>query len=95
MRMRAKLDPFGPITFLVAGSVDAACIADFERALGTARRLGKGVRLDLSEVTLVDHPGLQYLRDLARGEVILVNCPEHVERWMRQQPDPKPLASSL
>jgi anti-anti-sigma regulatory factor len=84
MRIQTRIDPTGPVTFLVAGRVDAACIADFERAFGAARRLGKDIRLDLREVTLVDRPGLQYLIDLACDEVTLVNCPEYVKRWMRR-----------
>jgi anti-anti-sigma regulatory factor len=82
MRIQTRIDPAGAITFLVEGSVDAACIADFEQAFCAARRLGRVIRLDLSEVTLVDRPGLQYLSDLVDGEVTLVNCPEYVRRWM-------------
>jgi anti-anti-sigma regulatory factor len=82
MRIQTRIDPAGAITFLVEGRVDAACIADFEQAFGAARRLGRVIRLDLSEVTLVDRPGLQYLSDLEDDEVTLVNCPEYVRRWM-------------
>jgi hypothetical protein len=85
MRIQTRIDPTGPVTFLVAGKVDAACIADFERAFGAARRLGKVIRLDLSEMTLVDRPGLQYLLDLTCDEVTLVNCPEYIMRWMRRE----------
>jgi hypothetical protein len=85
MRIQTRIDPTGPVTFLVAGRVDAACIADFERAFGAARRLGKVIHLDLSKMTLVDRPGLQYLVDLASDDVTLINCPEYVIRWMRRE----------
>ena len=43
------------------------------------------IRLDLSEMTLVDRPGLQYLLDLTCDEVTLVNCPEYIMRWMDRE----------
>jgi hypothetical protein len=32
MRIQTRIDPTGPVTVLVAGRVDAACIADFDLA---------------------------------------------------------------
>ena len=86
MRIQTRIDPNGPVTFLIAGSVDATCLADFDRAFVAARRLGKVIHLDLSEVTLVDRRGLQYLIDLSCDDVTLINCPDYVKRWMRAEP---------
>jgi anti-anti-sigma regulatory factor len=85
MRILTRIDPAGAITLVVAGTINGTCIADFKRALGAARRLRQPIHLDLSEVTLVDRPSLQYLVDLARGEVVLVGCPEYIARWMDRE----------
>jgi hypothetical protein len=91
MRILTSVDPAGAITLVVAGTLDGTCLADFKRALGAARRLRQPIRLDLGEVALVDRPSLQYLVGLARGEVMLVNCPEYIARWMdREGVQPSP-----
>ena len=85
MRILTRIDPAGATTLVVAGALNGTCIADFKRALSAARRLRQPIRLDLGEVALVDRPSLQYLVDLARGEVMLVNCPEYIARWMNRE----------
>ena len=85
MRILTSVNPAGATTLVIAGSLDGTCLAHFKRALGAARRLRQPIRLDLSEVALVDRPSLQYLVDLARGEVMLVNCPEYIARWMDRE----------
>jgi anti-anti-sigma regulatory factor len=73
MRILTRIDPRGPVTLLVTGSFDASCIADFERTLAAARRLGKDVRVDLSELTVLDRLCRQYLFELTRTGVALVS----------------------
>ena len=72
MRILTRIDPSGPVTLLVTGGFDATCLADFERTLAAARRLGKDVRVDLSELTVIDRLCLQYLLELTRTGVAFV-----------------------
>ena len=85
MRILTSIDPSGATTLVVAGTINGTCIADFKRALSAARRLRQPIRLDLSDVALIDRPSLQYLVDLARSEVMLINCPEYISRWMDRE----------
>ena len=78
MRIRTRIDPRGPVTLLVIGGFNATCIADFERTMVAARRLGKDVRVDLSELTVIDRSCLQYFFDLTRTGVAFVGCPPHL-----------------
>jgi anti-anti-sigma regulatory factor len=80
MRILTRIDPGGPVTLTVVGGFDASCIADFERTLAAARRLGKDVRVDLSELTVLDRLCLQYLAELARTGVAFIGCPPHVRQ---------------
>jgi anti-anti-sigma regulatory factor len=84
VRIPARFDSTGAVTLLVAGTLNASCFADFDRALEAARQFHRPVVLDLSKLRLIDRPALQYLIDVARADVRIVNCPTHVERWMRQ-----------
>ncbi|HUK36195.1 MAG TPA: hypothetical protein VLV86_19900 [Vicinamibacterales bacterium] len=84
MRILTRIDPAGPVTLLVSGGVDAPCIADFDRTISAARRLGKDIMVDLSEVTVIDRFGLQYLFDLTNTGVVFVGCLPHVRRWLSE-----------
>lgn len=83
MRIPLRLDPDQTVTLLVSGTLNTACVADVERALALGRELHRHVVVDLSKVRLIDRPTLQFLADLARDDVALTNCPDHVARWMR------------
>lgn len=78
MRILTRIDPAGPVTLTVIGGVNAACIADFERAVVSARRLGKRLRVDLSQLTVIDRSCLRYLFELTNTGVTFVGCPPHI-----------------
>jgi len=74
MRILTRIDPTGPVRLLLVGGFDARCVADFERTLAAVRRLGKRIDIDLSQLTSIDRPCLQYLSDLASTGVLFVGC---------------------
>jgi anti-anti-sigma regulatory factor len=80
----AQTDANG-ITLLLTGTLNAACVADVEAALDAAHRLRAPVAFDFSRVRLIDRPMLRYLVDAMEHGIRIVNCPEHVARWMRQE----------
>ncbi len=82
MRVSTVVDPIGTVTLVVAGTLSAECVADFDFALACARREGSDVAIDLSRVRLIDRPTLEYLNDLLGEEVRAVNCPAHLARWL-------------
>jgi anti-anti-sigma regulatory factor len=79
MRILTRIDPTGPVSLLLIGGFDARCVADFERTLAAVRRLGKNVHIDLSQLTAIDSPCLQYLFELASTGVASVgSLPQHL-----------------
>ena len=85
MTVHPRLDADGTLTVFLAGTLDAGCVADVDRALESARRLRTPVVLDLSRVRLIDRPTTQYLVDVLQQDVRLANCPDYVERWIRRE----------
>lgn len=85
MAVRPQFDADGTLTIFLAGTLDAACVADVDRALESARHLQRSVILDLSRVRLIDRPTTQYLVDVMQQDVRLTNCPDHVERWIYRE----------
>jgi len=84
MRIHTRVEP-NTVTLSVAGILNAAGIADFDRALDEARRLQRPLVLDLTNVRLIDRPTLKYLIDVMQDEVRLVVCPEYVEHWIYRE----------
>ena len=84
MRIHTRVEP-NTVTLSVAGILNAAGIADFDRALDEARRLQWPLVLDLTNVRLIDRPTLKYLIDVMQDEVRLVVCPEYVEHWIYRE----------
>ena len=84
MRIHTRVEQ-NTVTLSVAGILNAAGIADFDRALGEARRLQRPLVLDLTDVRLIDRPTLKYLIDVMQDEVRLVVCPDYVEHWIYRE----------
>jgi anti-anti-sigma regulatory factor len=85
MEIMTRVETTGAVTVVVHGTLNAASVADFDRALERARHLDESVILDLSDVKLIDRPTLQYLIDLMQHDVRLVICPDYVEHWIYRE----------
>lgn len=79
------------VTVSVAGILNAARVADFDRALGEARRLDRPVVVDLTNVKLIDRPTLKYLIDLMQDDMRLIILPDYVEHWIYRESGRNPL----
>jgi len=84
MRIHTRIEE-AAVTLLVAGTLNAAGVPDFDRALDEARRLRRPVVLDLSNVRLIDRPTLKYLIDLMDHDVKLTVCPDYIEHWIYRE----------
>jgi anti-anti-sigma regulatory factor len=84
MKIETKIED-SAVTLSVVGTLTAAVVADFERALDDARRLHRPIVLDLTNVRLIDRPTLKYLIDVMEHDVRLVVCPDYVEHWMYRE----------
>ena len=85
MRIMTRVEHTGNVTLTVGGTLNATSVADLDRALDEARLLRQPIVLDLSEVTLIDRPTLQYLIDVKQHDVGLMICPDYVEHWIDRE----------
>ena len=69
----------------LAGKVCAASLGALRRRIDRARRTRGAVVIDLSEVTLIDKPSLEFLATQSGAGVALVNCPVYIEPWLRKE----------
>lgn len=73
------------VTLTLAGKVCSTSLGALRRRIERARRARGGVVIDLSEVTLIDKPALQFLAVQSGAGVQLVNCPVYIERWLQKE----------
>ncbi len=85
----AQIDPLGPVTLSLAGKCSGGCLGELRRAIEKARRMQREIIIDMSEVTLVDRPSLQFLASQMAEDIKLVNCPEYIEPWFKKETPPR------
>jgi anti-anti-sigma regulatory factor len=85
LRIATRQDPAGPVTLAIAGKCNGGCLGELRRAIQKARRMQRQIVIDMSEVTLVDRPSLQFLAAQARDNITLVNCPAYIEPWIAKE----------
>ena len=56
MTIATQQDPAGPVTLALTGKCSGGGLGELRRAIDRARRMGKQIIIDLSEVTLMDRP---------------------------------------
>jgi len=85
LRIATLQDPAGLVTLAIAGKCNGGCLGELRRAIDKARRMQRQIVIDMSEVTLVDRPSLQFLAAQARDNVTLINCPAYIEPWIERE----------
>jgi anti-anti-sigma regulatory factor len=75
----------GGVTVALSGKCNGASLGELRRAIERAHRSHKRVAIDLSEVTLIDRPSLQFLAAQTREDVTLTNCPEYIQPWIYRE----------
>jgi len=85
----AQFDSTGPVTLSLSGKCSGGCLGELRRAIDKARRMQKQIIIDMSEVTLVDRPSLQFLAAQMREDIKLINCPEYIEPWFQKESAPQ------
>ncbi len=87
VKIAPRHDPAGPVTLVIAGKCNGGCLGELRRAIDKARRMQKQVVIDMSEVTLVDRPSLQFLAEQSRENITLINCPAYIQPWIAREGD--------
>jgi hypothetical protein len=85
VKIAARHEPGGPVTLVIAGKCNGGCLGELRRAIEKARRMQRQIIIDMSEVTLVDRPSLQFLAAQSRDHVTLINCPAYIEPWIARE----------
>jgi ABC-type transporter Mla MlaB component len=85
VKVAPRHDPGGPVTLVIAGKCNGGCLGELRRAIEKARRMQKQVVIDMSEVTLVDRPSLQFLAEQSRENITLINCPAYIQPWIARE----------
>jgi len=85
LRIDITLETDRDTTLALAGKCNGTSLGELRRAIERARRSHKRVVIDLSEVTLLDRPSLQFLAAQTREDVQLTNCPEYIQPWIYRE----------
>jgi anti-anti-sigma regulatory factor len=85
LRIDIRFETDGDTTLALAGKCNGTALGELRRAIDRARRTHKRVVIDLSEVTLLDRPSLQFLAAQTREDVQLTNCPEYIQPWIYRE----------
>jgi anti-anti-sigma regulatory factor len=85
LRIDIKLAGDGDTTLALTGKCNGTALGELRRAIERARRSHRRVVIDLSEVTLLDRPSLQFLAAQTREDVKLTNCPEYIQPWIYRE----------
>lgn len=85
LKIDIRLETEGDATLSLAGKCNGTSLGELRRAIERARRSHKRVVIDLSEVTLLDKPSLQFLAAQTREDVTLTNCPEYIQPWIYRE----------
>ena len=85
LKIATQSDPAGAGRVFLAGCVFEDSLDELARALAAAANGHREVIIDLSEVTLVDRLGLQFLAAQREKDVKLIQCPEYIEPWIDRE----------
>ena len=72
------------IQFQLEGKLVGAWVEELRRLTDEAFSLQKAVSLDLEKVWFVDARGVTLLRDLARKQVLELNCSQFVSQQLKE-----------
>ncbi|MBV8072424.1 MAG: hypothetical protein JO270_21150 [Acidobacteriaceae bacterium] len=75
------------VTLLLNGKFEEESLPELEHFISAARGSSDRVYVDLSEVTLVDRKAIHYFSKRADQDVVLVNCPIYLLRWIGKGSD--------
>ena len=74
----------GEVVFTLSGQMDIETMAELEKLIDSEAN-GRGVVLNLRDLTLVDEDGVIFLKRCESNSVKLENCPPYVREWINRQ----------
>jgi anti-anti-sigma regulatory factor len=74
----------GPVVFKLSGRMEAENVAEL-KILFKSEGEGRGIALDLKDLTLVDREAVLFLASCEADSVRLKNCPAYIREWINRQ----------
>lgn len=71
------------VVFTLSGRIDAENLAELKRVIESEAR-GRGIALDLSDLTLVDRDAVKFLERCETDSIKLENCPAYIREWIER-----------
>jgi hypothetical protein len=74
----------GEVVFTLSGRMDSENLAEL-KALFSLEASGRGITLDLKELTLVDQDAVRFLERCEADNIQLKNCPAYIREWITRE----------
>jgi anti-anti-sigma regulatory factor len=75
------------VVLTLSGRIQAENVAELQRLL-ELERVGRGLVLDLKDVTLVDREAVKFLARCEADSIALKNCPAYIREWIERESGP-------
>ena len=82
--LRIQRSENGDVVLALSGQMESETTAELERLIDSEAN-GRGVVLNLKDLTLVDEDGVVFLERCESNGVKLENCPPYVREWINRQ----------
>ena len=79
----------GEVVFTLFGRMDADNVGELEALFGSEAK-GRGITLDLKDLTLVDRDAVRFLESCEADSIKLKNCPPYIREWIERERDQNP-----
>ena len=74
----------GEVVFRVSGRMDTENVGEL-KALFASEAKGRGIVLDLKDLTLVDRDAVRFLERCEADSIKLKNCPAYIREWIKRE----------
>jgi anti-anti-sigma regulatory factor len=74
----------GQVVFTVSGRMDSENIDEL-KTLFASEAKGRGIVLDLKDLTLVDRDAVRFLERCEADSIELKNCPAYIREWITRE----------
>jgi hypothetical protein len=82
--LRVQRSVNGEVVFTMSGRIDGESIPGLEELLRSEPK-GRGIVLDLKDITLVDQDAVRFLDRCEADSIALKNCPVYIREWITRQ----------
>jgi anti-anti-sigma regulatory factor len=82
--LKIKRAANGEVVFTLSGRMDAENVADLKTLFGSEPK-GRGIVLDLKDLTLVDRDAVRFLESCETDSIKIKNCPAYIREWITRE----------